>query len=146
MFTSEQKMLMAKPFRVKQNSALFNFLDEKNVLISNGITSLGVVFYTIRDHIRKKLFFDFNNPPIIIGDLQLENILGMRALHCSQVDTVSRYAQNVLNTTTNWISTNQNEMRKRKSSFDIPSQSDRLYRPCSPTLSPPLSPHMCSTV
>jgi len=70
-----------------------------------------------------------------------------RDLVRSQVDTVSRYAQNVLNTTTNWISTNQNEMRKRKSSFDIPSQSDnRLYRPCSPTLSPPLSPHMCSTV
>ncbi len=69
-----------------------------------------------------------------------------RDLVRSQVDTVSRYAQNVLNTTTNWISTNGNEMRKRKSSFDIPSQSDRLYRPCSPTLSPPLSPHMCSTV
>jgi hypothetical protein len=73
---------------------------------------------------------------------QLKSSLQERDQACSQVNTIHQYAQEVLNTS--WTSVPRNEMRKRKASFDVPSQSDRLYRPCSPTTSPP--PSLCSTV
>ena len=71
---------------------------------------------------------------------QLKRPLQERDLVRSQVNTIHQYAQEVLNTS--WTSANRNEMRKRKASFDVPSA--KLYRPCSPTSSPP--PSMCSTV
>jgi hypothetical protein len=73
---------------------------------------------------------------------QLKRPLQERDLVRSQMNTIHQYAQEVLNTC--WTSANRNEMKKRKTSFDVPSQSDRLYSPCSPTSSPP--PSLCSTV
>eukprot|EP00088_Acartia_fossae_P052022 TRINITY_DN5858_c0_g1_i4.p1 TRINITY_DN5858_c0_g1~~TRINITY_DN5858_c0_g1_i4.p1 ORF type:complete len:345 (-),score=88.83 TRINITY_DN5858_c0_g1_i4:399-1433(-) len=74
-----------EPLRVRVNTALYDYLNARSMLMIGGITCLGQILTAIKEKISRSRLFDEKNPVIVMCDQELENIVGMKALHVNQM-------------------------------------------------------------